>query len=250
MGIQDKIKEIAYKENLKTNITIGTVLRYDSLNNLADVYTNTNLHLKNVPIENIPGIHFANIQPNDTVYIVFVDNSISHPKIIAKADEVYAYNTRVKERHLRKGELIVSQKEVEGEIETPSANTWIDPENKNNIKYGFYFDKNSIEDADKEMYSQGNFTGQDVGMYSPTASSIVKIKEDGSINIFTETNTGIRINPKDKTIEILGNNLYTNADNWSIISNNIHIQADDTVSIKAKNLKINTDSMEVVRKDV
>ena len=243
MSIQDKIKEIASKENRKTDITLGTVLRYDSLNNLADVYTDTNLHLKNVPIESIPGIHFANIQPNDKVYIVFTDNLISHPKIISKADEAYAYNTRVKERHLRKGELIVNQKIADGEIETPSANTWIDPENKNNLKYGFYFDKNAIEDADAEMYSQGNFNGQDVGLYSPTSSSIIKIKEDGTINIFTETNTGIRINPKDKTIEILGNNVCTNADNWSIISNNINLKANNTISIKAKKIKLDVEEV-------
>ena len=243
MDIRNKIKDIA--RDFKTDITIGTVTSFDALNNIADVYIDTDLHLNNVPIITTPGFHCSNLKQGDIVYIIFTNNSVAHPKIIGKGDEMYAYDTRVKERHLRKGDLIVSQVEKDGEITTPSSSTWLDQKNTNSIKYGRFFGLNSIEDADKELFSQGNFVGQDVGIYSPTTSSIIKIKEDGSINIFTETNNGIRIDPTNKTIEFLGNNMYVKSNNWTVKSNNVNIEADDTISIKSKHLKIEVDNYEM-----
>lgn len=243
MRIREKIKEIA--KEAKANITIGTVILYDSVNNIADVYISSDLTLNNVPVFTIPGFHCSNLKADDRVYIIFTNNSMSHPKIICKADEIYAYNTRVNERHLRKGVLLVQQEKKEGEIITPSYKTWLDPENTNALKYGRFYDLNSIEDADEEMYSQGNFVGQDTGIYSPTTSSIVKVKENGIIDIFVETNIGIRINPKSKSIEILGNDLCTESNNWTVKSNNINIAAEDTLSVKAKKIKIEADEYEV-----
>lgn len=245
MGVKDKIQQIAYNESLKTGVTIATVLSYDFLNNIAKIVTNTNIIIDNVPIANIPGIHQSSLQPNDTVYVIFVNNSISNPKIISKADELYAYNSRVRERHLRKGELSVQLNDEEGEIQYPSSSKWIETDNKKANKYGGFYDMNAIEDADTEMYSLGKFNGEDVGIYNPKTSSLIKIKDDGTINIFTETNNGIRISPKDNTIEILGNNLCIDNDNWTISSRNINIKANESLSIETKNLKINADNMEV-----
>lgn len=246
MSVKDKLKQIAYNESISASATIGTITNYDSINNIADVLTTSNITLNSVPIANAPGIHSSAYQVGDIVYIIFINNSISSPKIISKADEVYAYNSRVKERHLRKGELFdLKIEQLEGDIESPSSSKWIDTDNKSLIKYSKFFLKNSIEDADTEMFSLGKFNGTDVGMYNPKTSSIIKIKDDGTINIFTETNNGIRINPKDKTIEIVGNNLCIDNDNWTISSKNINIKADENISIETKNLKIKAENMEV-----
>ena len=147
MNVKDKIKQIAYNEGLKTSITTATILSYDDLNNIAKIITNNGVILDNVPISIIPGVHMPSIQPNDSVYVVFANNSISNPKIIARSDELYAYNSRVKERHLRKGETYVNIKEEEGELKYPSSSKWIDSKNNKTTKYGDFYGSDAISNA-------------------------------------------------------------------------------------------------------
>ena len=245
--LKDKIKEEA--KNRKTDITIGTIVDFDYVNNLAKVYVNTNMTLNNVPIMTIEGYH-AYLHEGDNVYIIFTDNMVSNPKIIGKAEELYAYNTRIKERHLRKGDLVVDQILQDGEIISPSCESWIDENNDKALKYGRFIDLNSIEDADKEMFSQGTFEERDIGMYNPDSSSIIKLKKDGTINIFTATNNGISINPQNKTIKLLCNNLNIDSNNWTIESNNINIRAKNKLSIETKTLEVKADEYKVGDKNV
>lgn len=254
MSIVKKISE-SVQSSSATNINLskGTVIRYDSTNNLADVYIESlssggSTNLSDVPIQiSSKGVHASGLKVNDIVYIQFANNSLFQPKIVGIADEVYAYNTRIKERHLRKGELTVTQETLDGEITTPSVKTWIDAENTSVLKTGEYSISNSISDADALMFSKGNFNGQDVGIYNPVSSSLVKITDDGVINIFVETNTGIKINPNNKTIEILGNNVCTKTENWSVITNSIDIKASDKITITARELELNVDNITGVK---
>ena len=97
------------------------------------------------------------------------------------------------------------------------------------------------------MYSKGNFNGQDIGIYNPVSSSVIKIADNGVINIFVETNTGIKIDPTNKTIEILGNNVCTKTENWSVITNSINIKASDKITITARELELNVDTITGVK---
>lgn len=254
MSIVKKISE-SVQSSSATNINLskGTVIRYDSTNNLADVYIESlssggSTNLSDVPIQiSSKGVHASGLKVKDIVYVQFANNSLFQPKIVGIADEVYAYNTRIKERHLRKGELTVAQETLDGEITTPSVKTWIDDENTHLSKTSEFYTQNAISDADNLMFSKGNFNGQDVGIYNPVSSSVVKITDDGVINIFVETNTGIKINPNNKTIEILGNNVCTKTENWSVITNSIDIKASDKITITARELELNVDNITGVK---
>lgn len=256
MSIVQKISECVQTSNMSNiNLAKGVVIKYDSTNNLADVYiesvsSSENINLNDVPIQiSSKGIHQSGLKINDIVYVQFANNSMFQPKIVGIADEVYAYNTRIKERHLRKGELTVTQEALEGDITVPSLKTWIDNDNTYLSKTGEFYTKNAISDADDLMFSKGNFNGEDVGIYNPVSSSLVKITDDGIINIFVETNTGIKINPSNKTIEILGNNVCTKAEKWSVITNSIEIKAKDKITLTAGELELNVDKITGVERN-
>ncbi|WP_238918135.1 hypothetical protein [Clostridium sp. YIM B02555] len=254
MSIVNKISETV-QNTTRSNINLvkGTVVNYDSTNNLADVYIDSlssggDTTLTDVPIQiSSKGVHSSGLSINDIVYIQFANSSLFQPKIVGIADEVYAYNTRIKERHLRKGELTVNQDTLDGEITSPSCKTWIDNDNIHLAKTGEFFNQNAIDNADKLMFSKGNFNGQDIGIYNPVSSSVIKITDNGVINIFVETNTGIKIDPTNKTIEILGNNVCTKTENWSVITNSIDIKARDKITITARELELNVDNITGVK---
>lgn len=65
--------------------------------------------------------------------------------------------------------------------------------------------KNStpVDDMRKKIIKAPLYDGEDVGIYHPDNSSIVKIKDNGCIDIFTATNQGIRIDPVKRTINVM-----------------------------------------------
>lgn len=231
----------------KLTNAMGRVLRYNSAHNVADVYiemlnSGTGKTLTDVPVQLAgTGIHPSNLKENDMVYIQFNNSSIYQPKITGKADEYYALNTKKSESHLTSGELSVSQEELEGDV-SPSSDTWLDSENTNLFKYNGYKNSSAIENIAQIREVVGKFKDQEVGIYNPISSSVVKVKDDGTIDIFAEANIGIRINPNSKTIEFLGNST-TKADKWTVISNTVEIKANELLSITAKEINLTADTI-------
>jgi hypothetical protein len=85
----------------------------------------------------------------------------------------------------------------------------------------------------------------------PDNSSVIKIRETGTIDIFVGTDNGIRINPNDKSITFLANTYGAKSmnrkeivmrdssqsigGNWTVnVSGNINLSADGSISIKAR----------------
>lgn len=246
-----------FKEELMQNVVtpklsnklsnaIGQVIEYDSVNNVASVFVNNlngkeSYNLDRVPIQlSGSGVHSAPLSYGDMVYIQFNNNSIFQPKIIGFADECYQLNTKKKQKHLRKGTLISTQEKMEGDIE-PSYKKWIDFNKSYDKNIPFRYE-NPVKDISKMMSSKGYFNGKEIGLYNPKSSAIVKIKDDGTIDIFTSTNVGIRVNPNTKCIEMFGNS-STKSDNWSVLSNNVEIKATENLSISAKNIDISSENI-------
>lgn len=225
----------------KLSNAIGRVVTYNSEYNKASVFVKgingkENHTLRNVPIQlSGVGMHSSALEEGDMVYVQFNNNSIFQPKIIGFADEHYSNNTKKKEKHLRKGSLISSVKEIKGDI-SPSSERWIDTSNKNDKYVSFRF-TNPIKDISKSISEKGYFNNGEVGLYNPISSSIVKVKDDGIIDIFTSTNVGVRINPLNRTIEMFGD-VSTKSNNWSVLSNNIELIASEKLSINAKEIDI------------
>lgn len=249
MKFKNSLVENILTPSMKTKLTnaTGQVVSYNETHNLADIYIpsiidGNGLSLKEVPVQIAGiGLHQSSLKRGDSVYVQFNNGSVFQPKILGKADELYATHTKTAETHLRKGELQVSQILEEGEI-TSSSSTWIDSENSSVFKYESYRNTSAIANVSFKMIDKGQFNNQDVGLYNPVSSSIMKVKDDGEIDIFVATNIGIRINPTTKVIEILGD-VTTKSNNWSVLSNNVEINAKEKIILKASSIDLQTNTL-------
>lgn len=248
MNFKEQLIQNVITPNMSNKLSnaIGQVIEYDSNNNVASVFVKSlngkeNYNLDKVPVQlSGSGVHSAPLSYGDMVYIQFNNNSIFQPKIIGFADECYQINTMKKEKHLRKGSLITTQDVIEGDIK-PSYKNWLNYEESYD-KYISYRYENPVKNISELMDKKGYFNNNEVGIYNTKSSAIVKIKDNGVIDIFTSTNIGIRVNPSNKTIEMFGD-VSTKSNNWSVLSNNIEIKASENISISSKNIEISSDNI-------
>lgn len=71
------------------------------------------------------------------------------------------------------------------------------------------------------------FTEDEPGLYHPSTSSVIKLRNNGMIDIFVGTNQGIRIDPNTKTL-----NMFTNNEKHHI--GNMNVWANESVSFDVK----------------
>lgn len=248
MNFKEQLIQNVITPNMSNKLSnaIGQVIEYDSNNNVASVFVKSlngkeNYNLDKVPVQlSGSGVHSTPLSYGDMVYIQFNNNSIFQPKIIGFADECYQINTMKKEKHLRKGSLITTQDAIEGDIK-PSYKNWLNYKESYD-KYISYRYENPVKNISELMDKKGHFNNNEVGIYNTKSSAIVKIKDNGVIDIFTSTNIGIRVNPSNKTIEMFGD-VSTKSNNWSVLSNNIEIKASENISISSKNIEISSDNI-------
>lgn len=251
MKFKDKLIDNIIEPYSKTIFTtsIGEVIDFNIYKNTADIYVENlkgnSTTFSNVPIQNIgEGVHLSPLEKGDKVYIQFNNDSVFQPKITGIVDESYKYLLKNKETHIRKGCLLSNIKRDLREITKKMSETWLDYNNKDKSKYKDFMDKNPIDSVLEKIGKKGFFVGKEVGIYHPKKSSIVKLRDDSSIDIFTSTNVGLRINAENKTIEVFGD-FSTKSENWSVISNNINICAEDKIILSGSEIVIDTKKMEI-----
>lgn len=250
MRFKNQLLDNVVTPNLNNRLSTakGQVTSYNSENNTASIFIKNIDGLDNYTLTDVPvqlsgvGLRSKPLSVGDSVYVQFNNNSIFQPKIVGFADEFYRINTRKKEKHLRKGTLITNEKELEIDI-TPSSERWLDYDS-NLFKYNKYRYENPVKDVSILMSEQGFFKDNEIALYNPKSSSVVKVKDNGIIDIFVSTNIGIRVNPTSKQIEIFGD-LSTNSDKWSVLSNNINIKSYGELSIECEDLNIKSKNIEV-----
>ena len=79
------------------------------------------------------------------------------------------------------------------------------------------------EEIDKARF----FVGNEPGLYHPVTSSLIKLRNNGMIDIFAGTNQGIRIDPKTKSVNFFANNEkhhITNSSTWADGSIEYHVK--------------------------
>lgn len=250
---------MSFKSNLINNViapngassvynAIAEVISYNEQHNMADVFvshlkgTNGGQSFSNVPVQlSSPGVHSSALRPGEFVYLQFNNGSLFQPKITGKADELYATHTKEQEKHMRKGALLASQEYQEGET-TPSSKEWLDEANTNYFKSTSYKEMSAIQSVSNKISRKGQFNNREVGLFNPVSSSIMKVQDNGVIDIFVSTNVGVRINPQNRTIEMLGDT-STKSDRWAVLSNSVEIQASDVVKIATKNLELDVENI-------
>ncbi|MGX9755914.1 hypothetical protein ACWYRQ_06540 [Clostridioides difficile] len=251
MKLKDKLIDNIIDPYSKTLFTtsIGKVINYNICKNTADIYVENikgnSTTFSNVPIQNIgEGIHLSPLKKGDKVYIQFNNGSVFQPKITGIVEKSYKFLSKKRQTHIRKGCLLSSIKRDSRQITKKTSETWLDYANKDKSKYKDFMDKNPIDSIVEKIEKKGLFVGKEVGIYHPIKSSIVKLRDDSSIDIFTATNVGLRINAENKTIEIFGD-FSTKSENWSVISNNINICAENKITLSGSEIVIDTKKIEI-----
>lgn len=249
------MSSMGFKDSLVKNVisphtsqmfsnSIGKVVSYDEIHNKADVLVSSSgafTTLEGVPIQlSGRGIMTSKVQVDDLVYIQYNNGSVFQPKIVGFADEDYSNKTRENSRHLRKGSLLSTFEEKEGELK-PSAYRRIDNDS-DSFKHSEYRELSAIDAIGEKIESLGYFNNQELGLFHPVLSSLIKLKDDGDIDIFTGTNVGLRINRKKRTIEFFGDNSSI-CEDWKVLSNYVTVIAQDSVNIECK--KLNLDAEEI-----
>ena len=118
---------------------------------------------------------------------------------------------------------------MELEEDYKRVNQYASPE----ITRGAYPDRtgSSLNQMLKKAQYAYQFRGEETGLYHPTQSNVVKLKNSGDIDVFSENNVGFNINKKLETISIMGNKLKQNlheSKRW--------LTGDDTSFIKGNQL--------------
>lgn len=247
MGFKKALLEKVIEPHSSQKVTnsIGKILSYDSYLNRANVLVSSSgafNTLKDVPVQlSGTGIMSAMPQEGDLVYIQYNNGSVFQPKVVGIADEDYQNKTRENSKHMRKGTLLRNIVEREGEI-VPRAKRRMDTSN-DPFKHFDYREADASEILESKTEDMGFFSGRELGLFHPILSSLVKLKDNGDIDIFTGTNTGIRVSRKNKTVEMFGD-VSTNSQNWKVLSNSVTVISDD-VDIECKRLKLKADDINV-----
>lgn len=221
------------------------VVNFDNIRNRVDVEFQQPNSVGTMFLEKVPvaigstGVKSAGIVEGEYVWLTFINNSPLLPKVVGIADERYEVNTREKLRHIRQGVLMPNVGEVEEVEIEPLSSTLIDNGNEKYSKHSQYF-THRVEDRVTEFRKHvGYYGSNEVGITHHLNNSTIKVNDDGTIDVFTETNHGIKINPATNEISINSNkDLKIKSTNIVIESNNISIESSDELNITAPTINV------------
>lgn len=257
-AIFDKI--IKPNQDNKFDNLVGRVSLYNKESNTANVLFKNPKNLGVMELENVPvfihkGLKTMSLKSGDNVYLTFLNGSIMQPCITGVVDKAYIHDTRTKQRHRRKGSYIVNREYEDVEIliykDKSGVENWIDSECDDCTKYYTHKDNEPVYECVEAISNVSYFKEDDIGLYHPEISSIVKLTDDGCIDIFTQSNTGVRINPHNKSIKFFGENFNFSGDRWYIESDEFVFKGkefnveSDTINLDTKTFNLKYDNKEV-----
>lgn len=253
MSLKDNIVDKIIKphsDNRFDNV-IAKIVSFDKITNSASIMFKNPKNVGMMKLDNVPvcynnGFVNSNLKSGDSVYVIFINGSILHPYISQTVKTTYVNDTRIKQRHKRKGAYIIDREYNDVEIkkynDIPNIETWIDSSNENINKYNLHSQSEPIHENITNFNEIGFFKEDEVGMYHPELSSVIKLRNNGIIDIFTMSNQGIRINPNEKTIKLLSDNLNFTSNKW-------YIESDEFV-FNGKKFSINADEIDLISKSL
>lgn len=194
--------------------TVGMVVAqitfYDNTNNKADVkYDDPSsggvVSLSGVPVE-IPSLGVASSGPfpGDQVYVSFLNNNPTLPRIIGRADGDYKYYSRKLYEHSRAGsQLSTSYGSVTsglvdaftGSSPTPSYLNWISVGSKETKARNIAINTFSASAFEEQSADFSNYELAEVGLTHPGTASTMKLYNNGVIDVFAIDDLGMRIDP-------------------------------------------------------
>ena len=191
-------------------MVVAQIIFYDNTTNRADVkYDDPSsggvVTLTGVQVE-IPSLGVASSGPfpGDQVYVCFLNNNPTLPRIIGRADGDYKYYSRKLYEHSRAGSQLstsygsVTSSLVDaftGSRPTPSYLNWISVGSKSTKARNIAINTFSASAFEEQSAEFANYELAEVGLTHPGTASTMKLYNNGVIDVFAVDDLGMRVDP-------------------------------------------------------
>lgn len=219
MGIiGDRLQQkIENNNNIRYSDTIAEITYYDNIKNTASIrFANPNsgsiMTADNIAVKiNMGGLSQAALKIGQKCWISFIGNNLLCPVITNLCDDQYYDNIYSKKTNSDQGAYIINSNINNININSIEVSPMINDYFNNSVsdKYCLitkdYTDTEAIQEVRKMIIEIDKYKTTEDGITNIKNNSTIKFKDNGDIDIFVNNNTGIRISPNSKSIELYGN---------------------------------------------
>lgn len=218
MGIiGDRLQQkIENNNNIRYSDTVAEITSYDNIKNTASIrFANPNngsvMTADNIAVKiNMGGLSQAALKVGQKCWISFIGNNLLCPVITNLCDDQYYDNIYSKKTNSDQGAYIVNSNINNIDIDlikiTPMTDDYFN--DSASSKYSLitkdYTSIEAIQEVRKIIMEIDKYKTSEDGITNIKNNSTVKFKDNGDIDIFVNNNTGIRISPNSKSIELYG----------------------------------------------
>lgn len=218
MGIiGDKLQQkIENNNNIRYSDTVAEITEYDNIKNTASVkFVNPNngsiMTADNIAVKiNMGGLSQAALKIGQKCWISFIGNNLLCPVITNLCDDQYYDNIYSKKTNSDQGAYIVDSNINNIDINSIKITPMTDDYFNDSVSSRYslitkdYTDTEAIQEVRKIIMEIDKYKTSEDGITNIKNNSTVKFKDNGDIDIFVNNNTGIRISPNSKSIEVYG----------------------------------------------
>lgn len=209
-------KKIDDNNNIRYSDTIAEITYYDNIKNTASIrFANPNsgsiMTADNIAVKiNMGGLSQAALKIGQKCWISFIGNNLLCPVITNLCDDQYYDNIYSKKTNSDQGAYIVNSNINNININSIEVSPMINDYFNNSVsdKYCLitkdYTDTEAIQEVRKMIIEIDKYKTTEDGITNIKNNSTIKFKDNGDIDIFVNNNTGIRISPNSKSIELYG----------------------------------------------
>lgn len=210
-------KKIDDNNNIRYSDTIAEITYYDNIKNTASIrFANPNngsiMTADNIAVKiNMGGLSQAALEIGQKCLISFIGNNLLCPVITNLCDDQYYDNIYSKKTNSDQGAYIINSNINNININSIEVSPMINDYFNNSVsdKYCLitkdYTDTEVIQEVRKMVIEIDKYKTSEDGITNIKNNSTIKFKDNGDIDIFVNNNTGIRISPNSKSIELYGN---------------------------------------------
>lgn len=210
-------KKIDDNNNIRYSDTIAEITDYDNIKNTASIrFANPNngsiMTANNIAVKiNMGGLSQAALEIGQKCWISFIGNNLLCPVITNLCDDQYYDNIYSKKTNSDQGAYIIDSNINNIDIDSIKITPMTDDYFNDSVsdKYCLitkdYTDTEAIQEVRKMIIEIDKYKTSEDGITNIKNNSTIKFKDNGDIDIFVNNNTGIRISPNSKSIELYGN---------------------------------------------
>lgn len=218
MGIiGDKLQQkIENNNNIRYSDTVAEITEYDNIKNTASIkFANPNngsiMTADNIAVKiNMGGLSQAALKIGQKCWISFIGNNLLCPVITNLCDDQYYDNIYSKKTNSDQGAYIVDSNINNIDINSIKITPMTDDYFNDSVSSRYslitkdYTDTEAIQEVRKIIMEIDKYKTSEDGITNIKNNSTIKFKDNGDIDIFVNNNTGIRISPNSKSIEVYG----------------------------------------------